>query len=185
MIEDIMNELSERFDSCAERLRSELIRIRTGRANAGMLEGIRVDFYGTPTPLPQTATIKVPEPSMLTITPWDKSMLGAIERAINMSDLGLNPNNDGSMIRLSIPPLTQERRAELAKQVRRHGEDAKIALRAARRDANDMLKALEKDKDISEDEMHTRIAEVQKRTDDAVKRVEAIVSDKETEITEL
>ena len=159
--------------------------MRTGRANPAVLDGITVDYYGQPTPIAQAATIKVPEPRLITITPWDKGLIGAIERAINMSEIGLNPNNDGAMIRLPIPALTQERRQELAKQARKIAEDARVAARAGRRDANDMIKALEKDKEISEDELHRATARVQELTDAAVANIEQVVSEKEKEILEV
>jgi ribosome recycling factor len=185
MIEEIIEELKSSFEGAQTRLARDLTRIRTGRANPSMLEGIKIDYYGMPTPLTQLATVKVPEPRMITITPWEKTLLGAIEKAIFGSDLGLTPNNDGAMIRLSFPPLTGERRQELAKQARKLGEDAKIAVRNARRDANDMIKALQKDGDISEDEMHRHTERVQQFTDKAVTAVDDVVARKEAEIMEV
>lgn len=185
MLDDIYTDLQDGFDGAYTRLGRELGRIRTGRANAGLLEGVTVEYYGTPTPITQVATVKVPEPRLITIVPWEKNLLGTIEKAIFGSDIGLTPNNDGSMIRLAIPPLTGERRAELAKQARKCGEDAKVAVRNARRDANEMVKSLEKDGDISEDEMHRALAKVQDLTDKAVAKVDAIVDKKEKEITEV
>lgn len=184
MIEDILAELNTHFEGATGRLTRDLQKIRTGRANAQMLEGIKIDYYGQPTPVTQMATVKVPEPRMLTITPWEKNLLGAIEKAIYGSDLGLTPNNDGAMIRLTIPPLTGERRQELAKHARKHGEEAKVAIRNARRDANDMIKALQKDGDISEDESHRFTDRVQQATDKAIAHVDEVVARKETEITE-
>lgn len=185
MIDDVISDMKSEFESCITHLRRELVKIRTGRANPSMLEGITVDYYGTPTPINQVATIKVPEPRMLTITPWDKSVISDVERAINMSDLGLTPNNDGSMIRLPIPTLTQERREDLAKQAKKHGEDAKISIRNHRREANDMLKSLEKEKEISEDQLHRALDDVQAQTDNATAKVDEIVEAKEKEILEL
>ncbi len=185
MFDDIKQDLEERFDAAHQHLAKELSRIRTGRASANLLDEVRVDYYGSATPVNQVATVKVPEPRMITITPWEKNMLAPIERAINGANIGLTPNNDGNMIRLSIPPLTGERRAELAKQARKFGEEAKIAVRGARRDANDMLKSLQKDGDMSEDEMHGHINTVQELTDKAVARVDEIVTTKEQEILEV
>ena len=185
MLDDIYEDLQNTFEEATERLHRELAKVRTGRANPAVLDGITVDYYGQPTPIAQAATIKVPEPRLITITPWDKGLIGAIERAINMSEIGLNPNNDGAMIRLPIPALTQERRQELAKQARKIAEDARVAARAGRRDANDMIKALEKDKEISEDELHRATARVQELTDAAVANIEQVVSEKEKEILEV
>ena len=185
MLDEIYADLQQNFDDAYARLRRELAKVRTGRANPAVLDGITVDYYGQPTPLAQAATIKVPEPRLITVTPWDKGLIGAIERAINMSDIGLNPSNDGSVIRLPIPALTQERRKELAKQARGTGEDARVAIRSARRDANELIKSLEKDKAISEDEMHSATDRVQKLTDAANSTVDQIVGDKEKEILEV
>lgn len=185
MIDEVYEELNESFEAATNRLRRELAKIRTGRANPGVLENVMVDYYGQPTPVTQAATVKVPEPRLITITPWDKGLIGAIERAINMAELGLAPNNDGSMIRLPIPALTQERRQDLAKQARKLAEDARIAVRNARRDANEMIKSLEKDKEISEDEMHRAMAKVQEQTDEASAKIEKVVEDKEAEILEV
>lgn len=185
MLDEIYDDLQSSFETALDRLRRELAKVRTGRANPSILDGISVDYYGQPTPLAQAATVKVPEPRLITVTPWDKGLIGAIERAINMSDIGLNPSNDGSVIRLPIPALTQERRQELAKQARKIGEDARVAVRAARRDANELVKSLEKDKAISEDEMHSATDRVQKLTDGANSSVDQIVAEKEKEILEV
>ncbi len=185
MLDEIYSDLEGSFEKAFSHLSAELTRVRTGRASAKMLEEVTVDYYGQPTPITQVATVKVPEARMLTIAPWEQNLLSDIERAIYASNLGLTPNNDGSIIRLSIPPLTGERRAELAKQVRKYGEEAKIGVRAARKDANDMVKALEKDGDITEDDMHRALAKVQELTDAAVKKVDAMVDKKAEEITEV
>ncbi len=185
VIDDILAELNERFEGAQTRLGRDLLKIRTGRANPAMLEGIRIDYYGQPTPVTQMATVKVPEPRTITITPWEKNLLGAIEKAIYGSDLGLTPNNDGSMIRLSIPPLTGERRQELAKQARKLGEDAKVAIRNARRDANDMIKSLQKDGEFSEDDARRHTDRVQQLTDKAVAHVDETIAKKEAEIMEV
>ncbi len=184
MLDEIFEDLKETFQEAEERLRRELAKVRTGRANPGILDSIMVDYYGQPTPIPQAATIKVPEPRMITITPWDKSLISAIERAINLAGIGLNPNNDGTMIRLPIPALTQERRKELAKQARQIAEESRIAVRNGRRDANDLLKGLEKDKEISEDDMHRGTTQVQELTDAAIALLDKILADKEKDILE-
>lgn len=185
MISEIQSELDESFEKAHQNLGRELTKVRTGRATPSLLDRIRIEYYGTPTPLNQVAGVKAPEPRLLVVQPYDQSILGDIERAIHQSDLGLNPNNDGSVIRIPIPPLTGERRQELARQVRKFGEEAKIAIRNARRDANDMLKSLQKDGDISEDEMHRALADVQTRTDAAVSRVDQLISEKEEAILEV
>lgn len=185
MLDDIYDDLKSTFTDAEERLQRELTKVRTGRANPAVLDSVMVDYYGQPTPIAQAATIKVPEPRMITVTPWDASLIGDIERAINLAGIGLNPNNDGTTIRLPIPSLTKERRQELAKQARQTAEESRITIRNGRRDANDMLKSLEKDKDISEDEMHRAMEKVQELTDAAIKRVDSVLEDKEKEIIEV
>lgn len=185
MIDDIMADLEDRFEKARQALARELSKIRTGRANPGILDRVKVEYYGTPTPLNQVAAVKAPEPRLLTVSPFDRSLLSDIERAIHASDLGLNPNSDGNIIRIPIPALTGERREELARQARRFGEDAKIAIRNARRDANDMLKSLQKDGDISEDEMHGSMNDVQTATDKAVAGVDSLIAEKEKQIIEV
>ncbi|MFT4702651.1 MAG: ribosome recycling factor [Bradymonadia bacterium] len=185
MFDAIESDLMENFDAAETRLRKEFARIRTGRANASILDGVMVPYYGSPTPLAQLATVKVPEPRMLTIAPWERNILSDIERALLKADLGLTPNNDGSIIRLSIPPLSGERRQDLAKQARKLTEDARISVRNARRDANELLKVLEKDSEITEDDMHRDLAKVQTLTDAAIAKVDGILTDKEQEILEV
>lgn len=185
MIEDVLAELQENFEGALVALRRDLGKVRTGRANPAMLDGIRVDYYGTPTPINQVGAIKVPDPRMITIQPWEKNMIVPIEKAIIGSNIGLNPSSDGTIIRLPIPPLTTERRTELTKQVKDMGEKAKIAVRNHRRDANDMVKTLEKDGEISEDEMHRSLTRVQDLTDAFIKKVDEIISEKEKEILEV
>ncbi|MBI3679907.1 MAG: ribosome recycling factor [Acidobacteria bacterium] len=159
--------------------------IRTGRASVSLLDGIRVDYYGAPTPLNQLATLHVPEPSMITVQPWDVSQIGAIEKSIRSSDLGLNPMNDGKIIRVPIPALTQERRKELVKHLHTVTEDHRVALRNIRRDANEAIKKLLKDKTISEDEERRAHDEIQKLTDAHMQKIESASKVKETEIVEL
>ena len=182
MVEDVLNDLRTGMKGSLENLAKELSKRRTGRANVALLDGIKVDYYGTMSPLNQVASVQVADPRLITIKPWEKSMVAPIERAILQSPLGLNPSSDGELIRLPIPPLTGERRKQLVKGVKTCGEDGKVALRNQRRDANEMLKQLEKDKDISEDEMHRGLTRVQKVTDEFVKQVDETLAAKEKEI---
>lgn len=172
------------MQNAIESLKREMSRVRTGRASPNLLDGIKVNYYGTPTPLNQLATISVPESRLIAIQPWDINSLGEIEKAIQKSDLGLNPVNDGKIIRISIPTLTEERRKDLAKVVRKLAEEGKIQVRNARRDSNEMLKALKKDKEISEDDMFRAQDEVQKITDGFIEQVDSLLQDKEKEIIE-
>ncbi len=185
MFDDIRTDMDERFDKAHANLKREFGRIRTGRANASLLDGITVEYYGVQTPINQVASVKVPEPRMITISAWEKTMLGEIERAILKADLGLNPNNDGTIIRLPIPPLSGERRQELARHAKKLGEEARIAVRAARRDANDMLKEFQKEGEITEDDLHRHLATVQDLTDKAIGRVDGTLAEKEKEILEV
>ncbi|MCA9672565.1 MAG: ribosome recycling factor [Myxococcales bacterium] len=184
MINDVLSDLKASMEDTAEALSRELAKRRTGRANVSLLDGIKVDYYGTLSPLNQVAAIQVPDPRLITIKPWEKNMVSVIEKAVMSSSLGLNPNSDGELIRIPIPPLTGERRKELVKDVKRVGEDAKVALRNHRRDANEMLKSLEKDKEISEDEMRRALTKVQEATDEYVKKIEGLIEAKEKEILE-
>jgi ribosome recycling factor len=168
-----------------ETLDRELMGIRTGKANPGLLEGVRVMYYGQTVPLKQVASIAVPEPRLITIQPWEKSLVSEIDKAIRASELGLNPQVEGTLIRLPIPPLTEERRKELVKVVKKYGEETRVAVRNVRRDANERFKKLEKDHKISEDEMHARVEEVQKMTDRYVKQVDEVIVAKEKEIMEV
>ncbi|MEE9270831.1 MAG: ribosome recycling factor [Candidatus Krumholzibacteria bacterium] len=168
-----------------ENLHRELAAIRTGKANAALLDTIKVMYYGQTVPLKQVATIAVPEARLITVQPWEKTLVPEIEKAIQGSELGLNPQSDGTLIRLPIPPLTEERRKQLAKVVRKYAEECRVAVRNIRRDANDKFKKKEKDHAISEDEMHTKQDEVQKTTDKFVAQIDEIVSAKEKEIMEI
>ncbi|MGF2054046.1 ribosome recycling factor [Vagococcus fluvialis] len=181
----VLNEAKEKMTKSEESLTRELGQIRAGHANASLLDRIQVEYYGVPTPLNQIAGISIPEARVLMITPFDKSALENIEKAILASDIGISPTNDGSIIRLVIPQLTEERRKELAKEVSKYGENAKVAVRNIRRDAIDELKKLEKSKDISEDELHTLEKDVQDITDASTKNIDAIVSSKEEELLEV
>lgn len=163
----------------------ELASIRAGRANAALLDKISIEYYGAPTPVNQIAGISVPEARLLVIQPYDKSILGEIEKAIQKSDLGLNPSNDGNIIRLAIPALTEERRKELVKVVKKDSEEAKIAVRNIRRDANDDLKKLEKNSEITEDELRSNSEDIQKLTDEFISKIDQITKEKEKEILEV
>jgi ribosome recycling factor len=172
MLEEVYEEVERKMERSIEALRKDLSRIRTGRASLALLDGISVDYYGTATALNQMATLAVPESRLITIQPWDKTQIGPIEKAIQRSDLGLTPTNDGTLIRLSIPPLTADRRKDLVKQVKKVGEESKIALRNVRREGNDMLKSLEKDKLVSEDDWRRGQDQVQKITDRYIAQID-------------
>jgi ribosome recycling factor len=185
MLDDVYHEVDHKMERSLAALRKELSRIRTGRATLALLEGIDVDYYGTTTPLNQMATLAAPESRLLTIQPWDKSQVGLIEKAIQRSDLGLTPMNDGMIIRLAIPPLTTERRKDLVKKVKKIGEDVKVALRNVRREGNETLKDLEKIKDISQDDLRRGQEQVQKITDRFISQVDDVLNAKEHEILEV
>ncbi len=185
MIADVKAKTSATMVKALESFKRDLSKVRTGRASLSVLDDVRVDYYGTPTPLNQVGALAVPEPRLITIQPWEKNLVGEIEKAILKSDLGLNPSSDGQIIRLIFPPLTEERRKEMVKQVKRMGEDAKVAVRNARREANDTLKKLEKDKEITEDELKRGEKEVQDLTDDYVARVDQVIADKEKDLMEI
>lgn len=185
MPQSVIKEMEERMNKAIATLKKDLASLRAGRANPAMLDRIVVDYYGTPTPISQLATISVPEPRMLTIQPWDKSALKEIDRALQQSDLGISPSNDGVVIRLVIPPLTEERRKELVKLAAKSGEESKVAIRNIRRDANDEIKKLEKAAAISEDESRRHQESVQKITDKFIAEVDKIVKEKEKDIMEV
>lgn len=185
MIKEVTGEAEERMKKAIDVMRKDYGSMRAGRATPALLDKVMVDYYGVPTPINQMANISVPEPRLLSIQPWDKSVISSIEKAIQKSDLGLTPNNDGSIIRLAIPQLTQERRNELVKMAKKKAEDARVAIRNVRRDANDQLKDLEKEKEISEDDEKRAQEEVQKLTDKYIKEVEVILEHKEQEIMEV
>lgn len=185
MPDEYLNAAENSMKKTLEVLKKELGSIRAGRATPALLEKVTVPYYGTPTPVNQLANLSVPEPRLLVIAPWDKKLLPEIERAILKSDLGITPTSDGTVIRLTIPQLTSERRAELGKAVRKKGEEARVAVRNIRREANDALKAAEKDGRISEDELKRRQDEVQKLTDRFIKEVDGLVEAKEREIMQV
>ena len=185
MIGEILDQGKARMEEVIVRTKKAFASVRTGRANPALLDRIVVNYYGTPTPLNQMARVTVPEPRMLVITPWDKSAMKDIEKAILTSDLGLVPNNDGSVIRLAIPPLTEERRKELVRLVRKDAEDHRVAVRNIRRDLNEAAKKLEKDGDISEDELRRAQEEIQKLTDRFIEQIDELLKAKEKEIMEV
>lgn len=182
MIKDIIAKSEEKMKKTISVLKSDLSTLRAGRANPTMLDRIKVDYYGSPCPLSQVANISAPEPRVLMISPWEKSLIKEIEKAILVSDLGINPSNDGSVIRLVVPELTEETRKNLVKVVRKTGEESKVALRSIRREANDKIKALKKDGDITEDELKSAEEKVQKTIDTYVKEVDTLITAKEKEI---
>jgi ribosome recycling factor len=184
-IKEIENHVKTRMEKVVGDLQHDMAAIRTGRASVGLLDPIRVDYYGTLTPLNQLATLHVPEPSLITIQPWDVSQIGAIEKAIRASDLGLNPNNDGKIIRVPIPALTEERRKEIVKHLHTIAEEHRIAVRNLRRDANENIKKLLKDKVVSEDDERRALDEVQKLTDSYIAKLDQAAKAKEKEILEL
>ena len=181
-MKEVQKNLQQQMDKSIEALKYEFSTIRAGRANAQMLDKIRVDYYGTPTPINQVGSISVPEPRTLMINPWDKSAMKEIEKAIRNSDLGFNPTNDGEVIRISVPALTEERRKELCKQAKKAAEDFKVRIRNERRDANDKLKKLEKEGEITEDDLKKAQNDVQKLTDKYTKEIDVLLSAKETDI---
>ena len=182
MIDDVFNDAKDRMTKAVEALRRELATIRTGRAHPGLVEHLRVDYYGVPTPLNQLATISVPDPRLLTIQPWDRQAMGAIEKAILKSDLSLTPSNDGVIIRLSIPQLTEERRRELAKVVHKKVEEGRVEVRNIRRDGHEELRRLQREKLISEDDQFRGQEKLQKLTDEYVQQVERVGEEKEAEL---
>jgi len=184
-VKEILDSAKERMDKTIVVFQNNMVAIRAGRANPRLLDRIMVDYYGTPTPLNQIGNVSVPEARMIVIKPWEKSMLRAIEKAIQTSDLGLNPNNDGEVIRLIFPELNAERRKDLTKQVKKTAEEAKVAVRAIRRDAIEQVKKLKKDSLITEDDQHKAEEDAQKLTDKAIKEIDNIAAAKEKEIMEV
>jgi len=184
MIQETYQEARDRMIKSIAALKSELKRIRTGRASSSLLDGIKVNYYGTPTPISQMATVAIPESRMITIQPWDATAIKEIEKAILKSDLGLTPSNDGKLIRIAIPPLTEQRRKELVKVVHKTSEEYKVAVRNIRRDSNELIKGFKKDGDISEDDAFKAQDEIQKITDEHIKQIDDIYKAKEKEILE-
>lgn len=185
MTDTVFKETKDKMDKAIDVFHRELARLRTGRASLSMLEDVRVDYYGTPTPINQLATMSIPESRLITIQPWDVSVLSSIEKAIMTSELGLNPTNDGKLIRVAIPPLTEERRKEIVKMAKKISEDCKIAIRNMRRDANEEIKKLEKDKTISQDDLKKAQTRIQEMTDKSIAKIDDILKHKEKEIMEV
>jgi ribosome recycling factor len=185
MVNDILKDLEGGIAKAQDALKKELAKVRTGRANLALLDGVRVDYYGTPTPLNQVASCSTPDARLIVIKPWEKKLCGAIEEAIRKAELGVNPGSDGEVVRIPIPALTEERRRDLTRVVKRMGEDGKVAIRNLRRDANDMLKEYESSGDISEDDAKSGQKKVQDLIDKAVAKVDEIVGKKEAEIMEV
>lgn len=185
MLQDVYKDVESQMQKVVEALKREFAGIRTGRASVGLLDGITVEYYGTQTPLNQVATLSVPESSLIVIQPWDVSVIKNIEKALLRSDLGITPSNDGKVIRLAIPPLTEERRKELVKLVKKRAEEKKVSVRQVRRDANDQLKNLEKNKEITEDDRHQGQDHIQKLTDQYIQKIDDATEHKEKEIMEI
>jgi len=182
---ELRKDANHRMDGAIQAFTDELSKIRTGRATPALLDSVKVDYYGQRVPLNQAATITTPEPRLIVVQPWEKSMLGEIEREILKADLGLNPSNDGSLIRVPIPQLSEERRKDLVKLVHKFAEEARIAVRNVRRDVNDHLKKLEKNHELSEDELSVELEEIQNSTDEHIKRVDEVMQNKEKEVMEV
>lgn len=183
-VNEIFDQFSQECDAAIENMQRDLSRVRTGRASPSLLDNVKVNYYGVPTPLKQVATISVAEPRLLTVSPWEKNLLGEVEKAILSSGIGLTPANDGKIIRLPIPPLTTERRKDLVKQVKKISEDFKVTIRNHRRDANELLKVSKDDKEITEDEYHRSLKRVQDDTDGYTKQIDDLIETKEKEIME-
>ncbi len=183
--DDILKDLHERIAKTLEDLKRELSNVRTGRANLHLLDAVRVDYYGTATPLNQVATLSVPEARLIVVKPWEKNMIPPIEKAIRDANLGLNPQSDKDLVRVPIPPLTEERRREIVKQCKQKGEDHKIAVRNERRDAKELIEASENDGEISGDDAKKSLEKMQKETDEGVKKVDEIVAAKEKEVMQV
>lgn len=185
MINALKKKMTERMDTTLDVLRKEFASLRTGRASLSLLDGIKVDYYGSMNPINQVATLAVPESRLITIQPWDPQAIEAIEKAILSSGLGLMPSNDGKIIRLPIPPLTEERRKELVRLAKKMSEDSRVAIRNIRRDTNEEVKKIEKEKKVSEDESHKSLEDIQKTTDQYIKKIDEILKKKEEEIMEV
>jgi len=184
MKHEVLQTMKSKMEKAIQAYQKELNRLRTGRATPALLDGIRVDYYGTPTPIQQTASVTIPESRLITIQPWDKTLIEPIEKAIQKANLGLSPTNDGKVIRIAIPPLTEERRKELVKIVRKMAEECKITVRNIRREGNESLKKLEREKKLSEDDLHRASEEVQKITDAHIEQIDRILEAKQKEILE-
>lgn len=185
MVKDVLKELEKRMKVSSEHFRKELSKLRTGRANISLFEDIKVEYYGTLTPINQLATLGIPDPTLITVQPWDPSLLETIDKAIRAADLGLNPINDGKTLKVQIPPLDEERRKDMAKRIRKMLEEEKTALRNMRRESKEQIEQLEKDKKITEDDKFSGLEQLQKVMDDYTKKIEGAASAKEKEVLEL
>lgn len=185
MADDVLQEFESELSQTTEALRTDLGKVRTGRATLSLLDGIRVDYYGSSTPIAQCASLTVAEARLIVVKPWDKSLIGQIERAIQAADIGITPQNDGEIVRLPIPALTEERRRVIVKQSKARGEEARISVRTHRRDANEMLKSLEKDKELTQDELKRTLERVQELTDKWIEQIDQALTKKEKEILEV
>ena len=185
MDSELKKKLTEKMEKAVNSLKKDLAGMRTGRASLSIFDDLVVDYFGTPTPISHVATLSIPDSRTIAIQPWDSKTISAIEKSIQKSDLGLNPNNDGKLIRISIPALTEERRKEIVKQVHKRGEDAKVSARSVRRDINEEIKKTEKEEHLSEDDTKRSIEETQKATDSYIKKIDEIVSHKEVEVMEV
>jgi ribosome recycling factor len=185
MIAEVLSDARTAMEKAVKALKKEMTKVRTGRASTSLLDDVRVDYYGVPTPLSQVATLSAPEPRLITVQPWEKNLLPDIEKALFKADLGLTPSSDGQLIRLPVPALTEERRREMAKIIKRMGEETKVSVRSARREANDTLKMLEKEKEITEDDLKRTEKEVQQLTDEFVGNIDSVVENKEKEVMEI
>jgi ribosome recycling factor len=183
--EEILADLHGRIAKTLDTLRSDLSTVRTGRASLHMLDGVRVDYYGTPTPLNQVATLSVPEARMIMVKPWEKNLIPVIDKAIRDANLGFNPQSDKDLVRIPIPPLTEERRREIVKQVKSKGEDFKVSVRNERRDAKELIEVSEKDGEIAADDAKKALEKMQKETDEGIKRIDEIVAAKEKEVMQI
>jgi ribosome recycling factor len=182
---ELIADAKQRMHASVETVRRELATMRTGRASLAMLDGVRVDYYGTPTPLSQVGNLAIPDPTLITVQPWDHSLLSVIEKAIRTSDLDLNPQNDGKIIRIPVPPLTEERRKTLVKHAHKHAEEGRVAVRNVRRDVNDHFKKMLKDHEVSEDDEKRAMTEVQKLTDQHIEEIDQVLKKKEAEVMEV
>jgi ribosome recycling factor len=185
MLDEVFKELRASIEKAIEALRRDLSKVRTGRAHAGMLDSLRVDYYGVPTPVNQMANVSVPEPRLILIKPWEKGQVKHIEKAIRESDLGINPVSDGELIRLPIPPLTEERRREMVKLTKKHGEECKVAVRKHRRDANEMIETLDKDGEVGGDEADRALKKVEEVVAEGIKQIDQVIAAKEKDILEV
>lgn len=185
MVNEVLNEAKAAMEKAIKALKKEMSKVRTGRASTSLLDDVMVEYYGVPTPLSQVATLSTPEARLITVQPWEKNLIPDIEKAIFKADLGLTPSSDGQLIRLPVPALTEERRREMVKIIKRMAEDAKISVRNARRDANENLKMLEKEKEITEDDLKRSEKDVQQLTDEFVSTIDTVVQNKEQEVMEV